>query len=324
MPGTPEPTAAPPAGSTPTSSDRSSANPLKIPAAFEPPPTQATTTSGTSPSPVDALGAGLVAEDPVELAHHPRIRVRSHHRAEAVVRVLDGGDPVAHRLVDRVLEGAAARAGRAHLGAEEPHPEHVELLAGHVDLAHVHGALLAEQRGSRRGRDAVLTCAGLGHQAASCPSAVASSAWPSTLLILWLPVWFRSSRLSSTLTPPELLAEPVALGERRGSTGVVAEQVVELGAERRVRPGGAERPIELLARGDERLGHEHAAEVAEPTVGCRLAHGRRRCTASRHAGQSRPCEPPAPNRFAGEPAKSVHARSRRRRLRPEVSVQRMA
>ena len=49
-PGTPRPTAAPPRGSTPTNSASESMNPEKIPMAFEPPPTQAQTTSGTRPS----------------------------------------------------------------------------------------------------------------------------------------------------------------------------------------------------------------------------------------------------------------------------------
>ena len=40
-----------------------------------------------------ALRAGLVADDPLELAHHPRVRVRAHHRAEAVVRRLDRWPP---------------------------------------------------------------------------------------------------------------------------------------------------------------------------------------------------------------------------------------
>ena len=35
------------------------------------------------------------------------------------------------------------------------------------------------------------------------PSLRASRAWPSELLILWAPVWFRSSRLSQTLAPPQ-------------------------------------------------------------------------------------------------------------------------
>ena len=67
------------------------------------------------------------------------------------------------------------------------------------------------------------------------PMRSASSAWPSTLLILWLPVWLRSSRFSST-RQPELGAEALALGEDRRPAGVVAQQVVELGRGRRGRP----------------------------------------------------------------------------------------
>ena len=54
---------------------------------------------------------------------------------------LDRGDPVAHRLVDRVLQRAAARVHRFHLGAEQAHAEHVQRLALDVDRAHVHHAL---------------------------------------------------------------------------------------------------------------------------------------------------------------------------------------
>jgi hypothetical protein len=54
--------------------------------------------------------------------------------------------------------------GGSHLGAEQPHAEHVERLAGHVDLAHVDDALHAEQRGGRGAGDAVLAGTGLGEQ----------------------------------------------------------------------------------------------------------------------------------------------------------------
>ena len=67
------------------------------------------------------------------------------------------------------------------------------------------------------------------------PMRRASSAWPRTLLILWLPVWLRSSRFSRT-RQPELGAEPVALGEERRAAGVVAQEVVELGRGRPGRP----------------------------------------------------------------------------------------
>ena len=80
------------------------------------------------------------------------------------MRVLHVRHPVAHRLVDRVLEGAAARADGAHGGAEQPHAEHVQRLALDVDLAHVDHALEAEERGRGGGGDAVLASTGLGDE----------------------------------------------------------------------------------------------------------------------------------------------------------------
>ena len=62
--------------------------------AFEPPPTQATTTSG-SPPVRPALARGLVADDPVELAHHPRIGVGPIAEPRRSAVSLDGADPVA-------------------------------------------------------------------------------------------------------------------------------------------------------------------------------------------------------------------------------------
>ena len=111
-----------------------------------------------------ALLAGLVADDPLELADHPRVRVRPHHRAEAVVGGLDGGHPVAQGLVDRVLQRAAARRTGRTSAPSSSHPEHVERLALGVDLAHVHHALEPEERGRRGRGHAVLAGAGLGHQ----------------------------------------------------------------------------------------------------------------------------------------------------------------
>ena len=55
------------------------------------------------PTPIQALLARLPADDPVELADHLGERCRPGDGAEQVVRRGDVGDPVAHRLVDRVL-----------------------------------------------------------------------------------------------------------------------------------------------------------------------------------------------------------------------------
>ena len=111
------------------------------------------------------LPAGLDADDPVEVADHGREGVRPGDRAEQVVRAVDVGDPVAERLVDGVLQRAAAGLHGDDLGAEHAHPGHVEGLALGVDLAHVDGALEAEQRAGGGGGDAVLAGAGLGDDA---------------------------------------------------------------------------------------------------------------------------------------------------------------
>ena len=114
------------------------------------------------------------------------------------------------------------------------------------------------------------------------PMRLASRAWPSTLLILCEPVWLRSSRLSSSRRPSSS-AEVGALGEQRGPAGVVAQQPVVLAPEPRVGPRLAEGGLELLAGRDERLGHEQAAEAAEPAARPGVGHERgvRRCRGAR-------------------------------------------
>ena len=74
---------------------------------------------------------------------------------------LDVGHPVAHRLVDRVLERGRTRRDRANLGAQRAHPEHVRALAFDVLGAHVDDARQIEQRAGRGRGHAVLAGAGL-------------------------------------------------------------------------------------------------------------------------------------------------------------------
>ena len=99
-----------------------------------------------------------------------------------------------------------------------------------------------------------------------------SSACPSTLLILCEPVCVRSSRFEQH-AHAEPLREPLALGDGRRPARVGREQVGVLGAELVVGPRGAELALELLEGGDQRLGHEAPAELAEPAR-ARPARGR--------------------------------------------------
>ena len=77
----------------------------KIPAALEPPPTQATTRSGNPRAIRRYWAMRLAADHGLEVANHHRIGVRTEDRTENVVGRSDIGDPVAERLVDGVLQG---------------------------------------------------------------------------------------------------------------------------------------------------------------------------------------------------------------------------
>src|SRR5262249_22548108 len=82
-----------------------------------------------SAEPGPALLARLVTHDALELADHPRIRMRSDDGSDAVVRRLHGRHPVAQRFIDRVLQGRTAALDRNHVRAEQTHPHDVERLA---------------------------------------------------------------------------------------------------------------------------------------------------------------------------------------------------
>ena len=67
-------------------------------------------------------------------------------------------------------------------------------------------------------------------------------------------------------TTTQFLGEVVAFGHRRRPAGVVGEQPVQLGPVCRVGPGIAERRLEFQDGGNQRLGDEASAEVAEPAI----------------------------------------------------------
>ena len=83
----------------------------KRPMALDPPPTQATSTSGSLPE-LPHLRPRLVADDAVEIADHHGIGMRTEGGAQEIVRGPHVGDPVAQRLVDGVLQRLASRSRR--------------------------------------------------------------------------------------------------------------------------------------------------------------------------------------------------------------------
>ena len=111
------------------------------------------------------LGAGLVADHGLKIAHHRGIGMRARRRADDVERVVDIGDPVAQRLVHRVLQRARARADGPHFRAQQMHAEDVGLLPLDIHFAHIDDARKTEARRHRGGGDAMLAGAGLGDDA---------------------------------------------------------------------------------------------------------------------------------------------------------------
>ena len=201
-PGIPLVMAAPPAASTPTSRASVSTKPAKVPAAFDPPPTQADDDVGVGAAQQGtALHAGLLADDALELAHHVRERMGSHHRAEAVVGV---STVATHSRSASFTASLRVRLPEVTVRTSAPRSSMRNTFSSWrfgVDLAHEHRALEAEQRGRRGRGHAVLAGPGLGDHAASCPCAWSAAPGPTTLFSLCEPVWARSSRLRSTRTP---------------------------------------------------------------------------------------------------------------------------
>ncbi len=92
------------------------------------------------------LFARLDADNGLEIAHHHRIGMRARHRADAVERVVHVSNPVAQRVVHRVLQGTRAGLNRNHLGPQHFHADHVGLLTFDVDRAHIDHAFEPEPR----------------------------------------------------------------------------------------------------------------------------------------------------------------------------------
>ena len=211
--------------------------------------------------------------------------MRAGDGADQVIGVLHVGDPVAHRLVHRVLQRGGARGHRLHLGAQQLHAEHVGLLPLDVGRAHVDGARQAEQRAHGRGRHAVLAGPGLGDDAglAHAPGqqdlahAVVGLVAAGVVQLVALEVDLRAAEL-----PGQPLGEP----QRAGPADIMRQVTLQIGMERRV---GLRRIIGLLDLQDQRhqrLGDKASAVVAEAAalVGAvAQAVGARRCNRRCHA-----------------------------------------
>ncbi len=208
------------------------------------------------------LGQALATDNRLEVAHHHGVRVRTSDGPDDVEGVVDVGDPVAHRFVQRVLQRFRARSDRHHRRPEKLHAIDVLHLALDVLGAHVHHAFHAVARRHRRGRHTVHSGAGFGDHArfAHAPrekrlaDGVVDLVSAGMVEILALDVDLGSAE---HLRP--------ALGVINGAraTDVVLELVLEFGDEFRILPASLVGAFELVKRVHQRLGDEHAAIPAE-------------------------------------------------------------
>ena len=221
------------------------------------------------------LRRSLVADPSLQVADERRIRVRPHRRSEHVVRRLDVGHPVAHGLVDGVLERRRAGGHRSDLGTERPHPEHVRALALDVLLAHVDDARQVQQGTGGGRRDAVLAGTGLGDDP-GLPETAGQERLPKGVVDLVgagvgevLPLQVeaeRRDRLPAPVGQPRRLVadgrgEPVRSVDRRRAAGEPLEQLAQLRPEDRIVADRVVGGFELLEGGHQRFGDVPTAEV---------------------------------------------------------------
>ena len=210
------------------------------------------------------LRARLVADHRLEVAHHRRIGVRPGDRADHVERVVDMGDPVAQRLVHRVLQGRGARMHRHDLGAEQLHAEDVGLLPLDVGRAHIDDAGQVEERAGGRGRDAVLAGAGLGDDAALAHAPRQQDLAQHVVDLVRAGV-VELVALQIDLGAAEMPGQPLGEIERARPPDIMFEVIVELGLKGRV---GARLAIGRLDREHQR--HQGLGDKA-PAIDAEMA-----------------------------------------------------
>jgi hypothetical protein len=208
------------------------------------------------------LSPRLIPDHRLEVAHDGRVGVRAERGAEQVVRVAHGRHPVADRLVDGVFQGACARIHRPHLRAEQFHAQDVRLLPGDVHCAHVDHALQPQQRGRGGRGDPVLPRARLRDHPALA-DALRQERLPQRVVDLVRAGMRQILAFEVDLRAARVAGQPPGMGQGGRPADVGAQQVVQLGRERRILPARDIRFLQFGQRRHQRLGHELPAEGAE-------------------------------------------------------------
>ena len=198
--------------------------------------------------------------------------MRAGGRADQVVGGLDVRDPVAQRLVHRVLQRAGARRDRIHLGAQKLHAKDVRLLPLDVGGAHVDDAGQAEARADGRGGDAVLARAGLGDDAGlahaarqkDLAEAIVDLVRAGVIELVALEIDLcAAAPPGSSRHFSKMLRQALGVIERARPSGVVRVEMRELGLVGRVALRRLVGRLEVEDERHQRLGDEASAVQAE-------------------------------------------------------------
>ena len=152
--------------------------------------------------------------------------MRAKHATQEVMCSTNIGHPVAHRLVDRVLQRPGAGIDATDFRAQQSHAEDVQLLAPHVFCSHVDDTFKAKQRTDRGRSYAMLSGASLGDNAMLAhpfdqqhlPQAVIDFVSASVQEIFTLQI---------NLCAPEFSRQATSEEHRRGTPSVSAQQIVQ-------------------------------------------------------------------------------------------------
>ena len=216
------------------------------------------------------LLARLGADHRLEVADHRRIGMRPGDGADQVVGVVDVGDPVAQRLVHRVLQRAGAGRHRPDLGAQQLHAKDVRRLPLDVGRAHVDLAGEAEQGADGGGGDAVLAGAGLGDDPRLAHAARQQDLAQRVVDLVRAGV-VELVALEVDLRAAEPLGQPLREVERARPADVVLQVVGELLGEGGVGARLVVGALDLEDQRHQRLGDEAAAVDAEMAAFVRSA-----------------------------------------------------
>ena len=226
----------------------------------------------------------LVADDAVEIADHHGIGMRAQGGAEEVVGGPHVGDPVAQRLVDRVLQRLGAALHRNDAGAEELHAEHVEGLSRDVHAPHVDLAFEAEESGRGGGGHAMLARPRLRDDPALAHALREESLAEHVVDLVRAGV---AEVFALEIDPgaAAVIGQPLREVERSGTARIGGEELAQAAPEARVLHRLPVRLLQLDERLHERLGDIASAEPAE--MPGRVGQVRGRGIPGRHADTDR-------------------------------------